>query len=168
MQRSPLSERFFSKVVRASDPEACWAWTGSKTAHGYGRLQSGGRGGRVLKAHRASWEIHHGPLTSEAHVCHRCDNPECTNPAHLFLGTHAENMRDASAKGRWVEKGRGISRNAGRLNGQARLSDDQIKTIRTLCASGATQRDVAAQFGVAKSYVSQVVNGLRRAAGALE
>ena len=87
-------ERFWVKVVRGPD---CWNWNGGKLVEGYGRFVD--RGKYVL-AHRVSWEIHNGPIPEGLCVLHRCDNPPCTNPDHLFVGTHGDNARDRAAKGR--------------------------------------------------------------------
>jgi HNH endonuclease len=87
-------------VIRGASPDDCWSWRGSTSVHGYGRLHRGARGEGIIGAHRASWLIHNGPIPEGMAVLHRCDNPPCSNPLHLFLGTQAENMFDAIAKDR--------------------------------------------------------------------
>lgn len=95
----PAVERFWEKVSRGA-AGACWIWRGWKTTGGYGQLTL--PGDQKVMAHRFSYELHFGPIADGLFACHRCDNPSCVNPAHLFLGTHLENMRDMIAKGRNV------------------------------------------------------------------
>lgn len=99
-----LEERFWQKVNKAGPLHPtlgtpCWVWTASGDGHGYGRIATTMAQGPV-KVHRVSWELHNGPIPPGLHVLHRCDNPPCVNPAHLFLGTFSDNMMDKCLKGR--------------------------------------------------------------------
>ncbi len=97
MRGLSLEERYWAKVEKTND--GCWGWVSGTDAFGYGRLIAPG-GRKNLKAHRVSWELHNGPIPGGMCVLHRCDNPPCSNPDHLFLGTKADNVADMNAKGR--------------------------------------------------------------------
>jgi hypothetical protein len=89
-----VAARFWKKVTKG---EGCWLWTAS-TSRGYGQISPGVAGSPPLKAHRVSWEIANGPIPEGLFVCHRCDNPRCVRPDHLFLGSNADNAADMKAK----------------------------------------------------------------------
>ena len=95
--RVPMDVRFWRHVTTGDD---CWEWTGTRDRHGYGRISlPGGDNGNLL-AHRYSVMLHFGMFDRRLNVLHRCDNPACVRPDHLFLGTHVDNMRVMAAKGR--------------------------------------------------------------------
>jgi HNH endonuclease len=126
----PLRERFFQFI--AYEPmSGCWLWTGGVNNHGYGLIHPGKDYQTTLSmvfAHRVSWEMHRGPIPDGMDVLHKCDTPPCVNPDHLFVGTHASNMADASKKGRM---------HPGEKNGRARLtSPEQAADIRARRLAG--------------------------------
>ena len=87
-------ERFWKYVEKTV---TCWNWIGSKVFYGYGQININGK---PKRANRYSWEIHRGEIPKGINVCHKCDNPSCVNPDHLFLGSQKENMKDMYLKGR--------------------------------------------------------------------
>ncbi len=103
--RIPMDERFWSNVVR-NGPGECWSWTAGKSTDGYGQLRLPYPNRRKIGAHRYSFLLHYGPFDKRLIVCHRCDNPECTNPEHLFLGTHQDNAVDRTLKARGARQDR--------------------------------------------------------------
>jgi hypothetical protein len=96
----PLSERFWAKVIKT---DGCWKWNGAKHPFGYGMLRLGGMQEKA-PASRISWMLHFGDIPHGMHVCHKCDNPECTNPDHLFIGTAKANADDRERKMRGIRK----------------------------------------------------------------
>lgn len=149
--RGTISERFWPKVNIAGKDE-CWTWNASKDNHGYGKM-SGPVGSSPLRAHRVSWEIHNGKIPEGLVVCHKCDNPPCVNPAHLFVGTQKDNTLDASRKGR-VHGDLPLLR--GERNGSARLTDDDADSIRREYA----EDDAATQTSVSKSAIARITLGI--------
>lgn len=142
MTKKTFEERFHEKYW--TEPmTGCWLWVAAISAGGYGQI----RYNDTLKyAHRASYELHNGPIPEGMEVCHRCDVPGCVAPHHLFLGTHKQNMQDA------VRKGRSIMA-SGEGNYRAKLNEIQVKAI--LAAVG-TQEAIAARFGVGCTTVSRI------------
>lgn len=149
-KRIPLIDRFWKYVDKTSD---CWLWTGAKTFGGYGVINSGGRNGKIIRAHRLSWELHNGPIPAGIEVCHRCDNPPCVNPAHLFLGTHHENVLDT------VRKGRASGGVHGEKHHQAKLTMQKASDIRAAYATGQTSLNkLARQYSVSKRTILNIVH----------
>lgn len=153
--RRPLAERFWEKVATRG-PDECWPWTGARTPHGYGVFNLGAREG-LTYAHRFSYELEHGPIPeSEGYhgvcVLHTCDNPPCCNPAHLFAGTHADNMEDMEIKGR----ARGAR---GQRHRSAKLTPDQVREIRVLLAAGVPQTEAARRYAVNPGTVNNIKSG---------
>lgn len=137
---------FWSRVDKSGE---CWLWTGSATSRGYGQFLMAGVS---WATHRLSYTIHFGPVPDGLSVLHRCDVRRCVQPAHLFLGTTDDNMLDMVQKGRSPR---------GERNRTARLTDDTVREIRALYATGRfRQVDLAERFRVSQKTVSAVV--LRR------
>ncbi len=113
----PIADRLAERLEQADG--GCLVWTGNRDAKGYGRLRRSGANGEYVGAHRAAWEVANGRIPSGMYVCHRCDNPPCCNPAHLFLGTPLDNVRDCVEKGRRVARGPAVSWPAKRAQWEA-------------------------------------------------
>lgn len=147
----PLADRFFGAVGTKTEG-GCVLWSGAVTRDGYGIIGSGGNLSKCLLASRVSYELMVGKIPAGLHVLHRCDNPRCINPIHLFVGSHAENMADKVKKGRHAR---------GERIGHAKLTGQQISAIRERYSGGEFQASLAAEFGVSQSAISLIVSRRR-------
>jgi hypothetical protein len=149
MPKRRTDESFWQRLTRTES--GCWEWNGHIAADGYGQLRIDNK---AYRAHRRAWELAHGPIPVGLHVCHRCDNPPCCNPDHLFLGTDADNIADKCRKGR--AKTRPL---CGEANPDAKLTADQVRTIRATYADGAaTQTELAVRYGVTQSTIWLIIH----------
>jgi hypothetical protein len=146
MPRMPLADRFWSKVDKSGD---CWEWTGALDKLGYGDFR---QGQKHIKSHRVSWELANGKIPEGICVLHKCDNPPCINPSHLFLGTHADNMQDCTNKGR--RSNPPVRMGAG--NNKAKLDNQKVLEIREV-AGTMSNRAIAAKFNVDPSVIGDVI-----------
>lgn len=161
-------ERFWAKVEKDEGENACWNWIGCrvKTKYGlkYGLFQWKGR---LRPAHCVSWEIENGPIPRGLWILHKCDNPPCIRPSHLFKGNHEANMADMVAKNRQA-RGSKVgypshrsheNRQMGEKHSFAKLTAEQAQQIPLLRQQSLSQYEIARHFGVSRSTVQQVLRG---------
>lgn len=150
--RRSLVRRFWNKVDRSS---GCWKWKGRKHLHGYGGMSAATHSGKqAVYAHRISYLIHFGEIGDGMCVCHSCDNGECCNPGHLFLGSHAINMKDAASKKR-IPYGEG--------HFAVKLSDvDVISARRMYACGGKSIAAISKLYGTPYRTMVSIVRGHSR------
>lgn len=139
-------QRFFARVNKT---ETCWLWTGSKDGCGYGLIQIIPKS-RPLRAHRLSYEHHHGPIPAGLVVRHRCDVPNCVNPEHLLVGTQADNVADSVERGRMQR---------GERSGKAKLTADRVLELRSMYAAHIRVEEIAERFEVTVAVISAIATG---------
>ena len=154
-----LRIRFMGKVAKS---QSCWIWMASVNKDGYGYFRLGAS---MAKAHRVSWKIHKGEILGGLSVLHKCDNPSCVNPDHLWLGTQSDNIRDMHEKGR-ANKASGLKNGAhihperlprGERNGRSKISGDIVLAIRSMRDSGSMGIEIAKRFNVSPATVSKII-----------
>ena len=126
----------------------CWEWNRSRHKQGYGHF---GYKMKTLLAHRVSWMIFKGELSHDIYVCHKCDNPPCVNPDHLFLGTNRDNIIDSIEKGRKDPP-------KGEKNGSSQLSEENVIEIRRLYEIGENQKSLAKKFKTTRGHIGNIVH----------
>jgi hypothetical protein len=142
-----LGERFWSKCA-TGEANCCWQWLGTTNAQGYGRFLLLGKNRR---AHRVAYLLTFGDIPNDLHVLHRCDNPGCCNPGHLFLGTNKDNSDDKIAKGRQAHV-------RGERNGNAVLTPAQVAIIRNSTVRSGL---LAQQYGITPQHIRVIRSGKR-------
>jgi hypothetical protein len=153
--RASLEERLWRRVD-IGDPEDCWPWQGFRTSLGYGQIGVGPAECGTTATHRVAWEVIHGPIPEGLIIRHKCDNPPCCNPAHLEVGTAADNSRDK------IERGRAAR---GSRLPHTRLSEEDVVYIRAnYWREGirSNSHELAAQFGVRREHICAIARGARR------
>jgi len=148
MSSHSIHERFLSHIT--IDEGGCWQWNASIMSNGYGCIRIDKK---TYATHRVAWTLYRGDIPAGMCVLHHCDNRRCANPDHLFLGTHADNVRDKTGKGRTP---------SGENHWAVRIPDADVAAIRAHVASGMTQSAVASMYHVDPSTISLIVSGKRR------
>ncbi len=145
-----FATRFWLKVEKTS---RCWNWIAATNGVGYGVISAGA----MRLAHRIAWTMKNGAIPRGMFVLHRCDNPRCVRPSHLFLGTQADNMRDMREKGR-----HGYRSHSGDENGRAKLNRSRVERMRRVRAkTGASYSKLGRMFGIDTSTAHRAVTGRR-------
>lgn len=146
-QPKAIETRLLDRTIRT--PSGCWEWQGAKTLAGYGKMYANQK---CDDTHRISYRLFCGPIPDGVYVCHRCDNPPCVNPNHLFLGTPTENQADMRMKRR--------ARNPkGSEAWKAKICEADVVRIRQQFADGRPRKQIAREFGLSETTISHIARG---------
>lgn len=160
IERFNANIRKAGPVIRA-ELGACWIWTGGCFSNGYGRIKFLNKS---LKTHRISWTLENGAIPDGMVICHKCDNPPCCNPSHLFAGTQVDNVADRTSKRREARAERSGTKThpervaRGERSGTAKLNDIRVRVIRRLAECGAMRQvDLARMFDSTQGNIGKVI-----------
>lgn len=140
----PVTKEHILENVRIDPISKCWNWNNGKADFGYGTIRENDR---IVRVHRRAYELWIGPIPKGILACHKCDNPACCNPDHIFLGTDLDNMTDACEKGRFP---------LGESRPNSKLTSEQVLKIRK---SSGKQSEMAISYGVSAGTINRVVHG---------
>ncbi len=147
----PLIDRFLPKVTEDT-VSGCWIWNAGRDELGYGRIRISYKEG-IAPAHRASWMLFKGPVPKGSGpkdrilILHKCDNPSCVNPDHLFLGTDADNCADRDKKERQAR---------GSKSGKSKLNEGDVRTIRSLLSTGLNPKEIRNEYQISIGAINDI------------
>lgn len=142
MPTKTIAQRLYAKLL-INDLLECWNWQAGTNGGGYGRMRVSGK---HKPTHRIMWDLVYGDIPLEMHILHRCDNKACCNPTHLFIGTRSDNMADMVKKGKQAH----------------RISDDDVRAIRSLDKQGVGLVDLSVKFDISTSHIYKIITRRRR------
>lgn len=146
--RVTTAEGFWKRVDIKTESE-CWPWLKYVNDSGYGVTRTSKN--KAVRASHIAYELTYGPIPEGLFVCHHCDNPICCNPAHLFLGTHSDNMHDMDNKGHRVN-----SPQYGEKHGMSKLTADAVREIRSLANSGMSYAEIGRRFNISDVHAGRI------------
>lgn len=153
LEIQPPEERFWKHVEKSDD---CWNWTAS-LSNGYGQFSKGNK--QITLSHRFSYEIHIGKIPDGMFICHKCDNPRCVRPDHLFLGTSSDNMKDMASKGRGVFQKHPEKLKRGSEQHLAKLTNFKVFKLRRLKLAGVSFRRISMWIDLDRSTITDAIKG---------
>lgn len=145
-------ESFVSRIAPSIET-GCWEWTGGRSRYGYGAMKQRAFSGmpNQAKAHRISFELFNGPIPEGMFVCHKCDNPGCVNPDHLFAGSAADNVHDCASKGRRADPLK--------VKSNAKLTRVDVESILSKMIAGRCDSDLADEYGMTQASIFKIRRG---------
>ena len=143
-KKIPFEKRFYESILE--DSKGCWIWQKCRDRDGYGRTSIDRK---QIWAHRASWVLHYSEIPRGLCVLHKCDNPPCVNPEHLFLGTNEDNMLDKINKGRQTR---------GELVNTNKIKEKDVLRIRAMLGRGLSGREIARRLGLKDHHIYDIKN----------
>lgn len=153
-RKFPTAAERWVRFVDEGPPEECWEWKGWRSPQGYGRFNINGR---QTSAPRAAAIMAGMAVKPGLDVCHKCDNPPCVNPAHLYVGTRSQNLQDMADRGRHPKRG------LGERDWSAKYSNADVEDWKASAANGESYKSIARRYGAHPTTISRTVRGLQRA-----